>query len=112
MGAAPTLRLVRSAAAVVGGVNLYTWGSTPGMVADVQGWLDQPGANFGWILIGDETGPQTVKNFASREHPELALRHAADKFADRFRIVEALAAEEGRDLARCGRVGTELLKLA
>lgn len=31
--------------------------------------------------------------------PDLALRHAADKFADRFRIVEALAAEKGRDLA-------------
>jgi len=31
--------------------------------------------------------------------PELALRLAADKFADRFRIVEALAAESDRDLA-------------
>ena len=31
--------------------------------------------------------------------PELALRHAADKFADRFRIVEGLASDSGRDLA-------------
>jgi hypothetical protein len=45
----------------------YIWGSTPEMVADVQSWLDAPTGNHGWILIGDETLPTTVKRFESRE---------------------------------------------
>ncbi len=44
----------------------YTWSSTPGLVADVQGWLDQPGSNFGWILIGAEPADnRTAKRFDS-----------------------------------------------
>jgi len=50
----------------------YFWGSTPEMAADVQSWLDQPQSAFGWILLGDETRPQTVKRFDSREIPEEA----------------------------------------
>jgi len=44
-----------SASSVVGGVGFYTWGPTPSLRADVQGWLDTPASNFGWILIGDES---------------------------------------------------------
>jgi PEP-CTERM motif len=44
----------------------YTWSSTPGLVSDVQGWLDQPAANFGWILIGAEPAEgRTAKRFDS-----------------------------------------------
>ena len=25
------------------------------MVADVQGWLDNPATNFGWLMLGDES---------------------------------------------------------
>ena len=39
-----------SASASVGNVGDYTWGSAPQMVADVQGWLDDPSSNFGWLL--------------------------------------------------------------
>jgi len=39
------------------------------MVADVQGWLDQPATNFGWILIGNEAAPTTTKRFDTRESP-------------------------------------------
>ncbi len=46
----------------------YFWGSTAGMVADVQGWLDNPSQNFGWIVIGDETLNETSKQFATREN--------------------------------------------
>lgn len=60
--------------AVVDQPGLYSWGSTPEMVADVQSWLDQPGSAFGWILLGDETRPQTVKRFDSRETPDQANR--------------------------------------
>jgi hypothetical protein len=45
----------------------YNWGSTPEMVADVQGWVDDPSVNFGWLLLGDEAASNTSKKFASRE---------------------------------------------
>ncbi len=56
-----------SASRSVGNTGFYTWGSTSGMVGDVQAWLNTPSQNFGWILIGDETQIQTTKRFATRE---------------------------------------------
>ena len=36
--------------------NSFTWLSTTQLIADVQGWLDHPGTNFGWEVINaDET---------------------------------------------------------
>jgi len=57
-----------SASTLVGGVGAYTWGSSSGMVADVQFWLDNPSQNFGWIVIGDETQIETAKRFATVEN--------------------------------------------
>jgi len=54
-----------SATASVGDAGSYTWGSTPNLVSDVQTWLDQPGNNFGWILIGGEGTSASAKRFAS-----------------------------------------------
>jgi hypothetical protein len=49
----------------------YEWLSTPALVSDVQGWLDQPSANFGWIMIDHvENVQQTVKAFYSRDATE------------------------------------------
>jgi hypothetical protein len=45
----------------------YVWDSTPTMVADVQGWLDDPASNFGWLLMGLESTPGTARRFDSRE---------------------------------------------
>ncbi|MCZ6444771.1 MAG: DNRLRE domain-containing protein, partial [Planctomycetota bacterium] len=45
----------------------HTWASTPQMVADVQGWLDDPPTNFGWLLMGNEDASNSAKRFASRE---------------------------------------------
>lgn len=54
----------------------YVWGSTAGMVADVQSWVDAPESNFGWILIQDLLPPPlgdpegavaTARRFDSRE---------------------------------------------
>ncbi len=56
-----------SATTVVGVEGFYTWGSTAQMVADVQGWVDDPSTSFGWILLGDEGQDQTAKRFDSRE---------------------------------------------
>jgi hypothetical protein len=44
--------------------SVYTWAG-PGMVASVQGWLDDPATNFGWILVGNESATQSVKRFVS-----------------------------------------------
>jgi hypothetical protein len=53
----------------------FTWTSTPQMVADVQGWLNAPASNFGWLLRGPE-GLRSAKRFNSRENTDLASRPA------------------------------------
>jgi hypothetical protein len=63
-----------SASQDVAASDFYTWEGTRPMVADVRLWLAAPHRNFGWILIGDETAPQTVKSFASREEPDQSIR--------------------------------------
>jgi hypothetical protein len=63
-----------SGVAAVGAAGTFVWSSTPGLVADVQSWLDAPASNHGWILMGDETSPSTSKRFVSRESPDAAMR--------------------------------------
>jgi hypothetical protein len=64
-----------SAVQSVSNIAFYTWGG-PGVVADVQGWLDAPGSNFGWLLKGDETALATAKRFDSRENLSASARPA------------------------------------
>ena len=52
----------------------YTWGPTEAMVADVQSWLDDPGSNYGWAIVGDEEMRRGVKRFDSRERMDEATR--------------------------------------
>jgi hypothetical protein len=40
------------------------------LVARVQGWLDQPATNFGWMLLGDEGDEGSAKRYFSREAAE------------------------------------------
>jgi hypothetical protein len=63
-----------SASLPVAGSGFYTWASTNRLVNDVRHWSQAPTRNFGWIVIGDETAPQTAKNLASREDPDPARR--------------------------------------
>ena len=56
-----------SASTTVGNRGSYTWGSSAQMVSEVQTWLDDPGTDFGWILIGDENASRSAKKFHSRE---------------------------------------------
>jgi len=63
-----------SASTIVGATASYTWISTAGMVADVQGWLYDPTTNFGWGVVGNELAPSTAKRFATREEPDTTRR--------------------------------------
>jgi hypothetical protein len=66
-----------SASQSVGALGQYTWTSAQ-MVADVQGWLDNPASNFGWLMLGDETDFLTAKRFDTREStspPVLAITY-------------------------------------
>lgn len=57
-----------SAAATTGGAGSTTTWSGPGLLADVQFFLDNPGQNFGWILISTIEGTnQRVQKFDSSE---------------------------------------------
>jgi len=56
-----------SAQLAVGTAGSYMFGSTTGMVSDVQRWLDHPNDNFGWILIGNESA-KSARRFDSRDH--------------------------------------------
>ncbi len=56
-----------SASQEVAEVGEYTWASTSTMVADVQGWLDDPASSFGWIILIDEDVPGSARRFASRQ---------------------------------------------
>jgi hypothetical protein len=53
----------------------YTWSSTPTLVADVQGWLNNPAINAGWLLRNaDESTPKTYRAFWTREASNPSLR--------------------------------------
>ncbi len=48
--------------------DLVAFESTPALVSDVQYWLDNPEANFGWVLMPqDERIRKSARSFASRE---------------------------------------------
>jgi len=61
-----------------GGGTAYTW-SSAGLVADVQAWVDGTSSNYGWIVIGNESGASTAKGFASKDatsnQPQLTINY-------------------------------------
>ena len=63
-----------SAVTAIGpGIANYSWSSS-NMVADVQDWINNPGNNFGWIVLGNESISTTADRFSSRENPTAADR--------------------------------------
>jgi hypothetical protein len=76
-----------SASASVGSVGSYTWGSTDQMVKDVQGWLDTPSSNFGWIVLGNESSSSTAQRFDSSKNsttdnrPTLTINYSSPSTA-------------------------------
>jgi hypothetical protein len=76
-----------SASQSVGPVGQYTWSSAQ-MVADVQSWLDNPGTNFGWLVLGDESTLGTAKRFDTRESaspPVLTIEYRSAQPSPRLR---------------------------
>jgi hypothetical protein len=72
---------VVSASQSVGSVGQYMWSSAQ-MVGDVQEWLDNPVSNFGWLVLGDESGVATSKRFDTRESaspPMLTIQFTAPR---------------------------------
>jgi hypothetical protein len=63
-----------SAVKSVGGIGSYSWSSSAGMVSDVQGWLNSPATNFGWLLMGSEGIAGGAKRFGSRENADAGVR--------------------------------------
>jgi hypothetical protein len=52
-----------------GALTAYDW-TDDGLVSDVQGWIDHPASNFGWMLKGDESGSiDTTMRFQSADSP-------------------------------------------
>jgi hypothetical protein len=59
-----------SATQFIDDVGSYTFDSTSTLVADLQAWVNNPAANFGWMLITDsEDTDFTSRRFATREDP-------------------------------------------
>ena len=59
-----------SAFATVLGNGSYNFASTPQLVSDVQGWLDNPATDFGWLLRSEsEQVGRTIRRFYSRLDP-------------------------------------------
>lgn len=63
----------------------YSWDSTAGLMNDVQGWLDDPSSNFGWMLANaDETSTSTFRVFYSRHvateawRPQLSITYVPE----------------------------------
>lgn len=77
----------------------YTVSSTDALVADVQTWHDDPGSNFGWILIGDESQMHTARRFSSRENatsdqrPQLTIYYTESTASDRDDLPQTLVLE-------------------
>jgi len=63
-----------SASTTIGAVGPYTFASTPQLVADVQGFVDNPATNFGWIILGNELISGSAKRFDSRENDDPTVR--------------------------------------
>jgi hypothetical protein len=63
-----------SASQMVGDTGDYVWASTPELVADVQGWLDNPATSFGWMLRGAEGAGTNSRRFDAQENSVAAFR--------------------------------------
>lgn len=68
-GAAGTDYLSTASASIaLPGLGNYAYNSTAVLVSDVQGWLDDPSSNHGWMIISDQEGTDfTARKIDSHE---------------------------------------------
>lgn len=52
----------------------YMFAAFPGMVDDVQAWLDTPAENYGWMLVNTSATAGSAKRFNSRENSTASTR--------------------------------------
>ena len=86
-----------SATATIAGNGSYTFGSTPSLVTDVQGWVNNSVTNNGWVFLSEsESSVTTIRRFGSREGgfaaPSLQI--------DYVRLLRINSAERDGDLFR------------
>ena len=70
----------------------YTWSCNDALLVDLNDWLNNPGMNFGWVIVGNEVAASSARRFNSRENskaeqrPQLTLvyREKDTIFADSF----------------------------
>jgi hypothetical protein len=62
-----------SAVTVVEQTFNYSWSSAQ-LTADVQAWVSNPSANFGWMIRCSETTNTTAKRFDTKENPIVEQR--------------------------------------
>lgn len=55
------------AAVAMTGTGVFTWPDTPTLRQHIQGWVDDPGSNHGWLMRDDEVRSQNAKRLISRE---------------------------------------------
>jgi len=60
------ISVASAAASQVGGVNMF---NASGLTADVQMWVNNPGSNFGWILMAAGEPAGSGEQVGSREDP-------------------------------------------
>lgn len=63
-----------SATKSINGVGFWTFTTVASLVADVQGWVNTPSSNHGWLMKGNEVTLQSAKKFDSRESTEPTRR--------------------------------------
>ncbi len=62
-----------SSVTLIDDIGRYTFTSTASLVADVQAWIANPSANFGWMLISQsEAVSESARRFGTREDPSNA----------------------------------------
>jgi len=83
-----------SAERMVHGLGPQVW-DDPRLIHDVRLWLQAPKANFGWLLMGDESARRTARRFVSRNSLMAPLRPRLE--------VEYRRRNGGGDVAACCR---------